>query len=95
MHLAEHKSSLIEVFQRKMREQDPDTESLSPEAERLIELVEGNLHFIARMDMTLKQAVAIKSRLATPIGALTARYGVSKTQTIKKAGRKVLYGKSD
>ncbi len=47
-----------------------------PEIARLIELVEGNLHYIVRMPMSREQAIELRSRLSVPIGTLASQNGL-------------------
>lgn len=46
----------------------------SPELQRLILLLESDLHFIASMQLTREQAIDLKQRFMRPLGILNNRY---------------------
>lgn len=58
----------------------PDTDST---LQRLILLIESNLHFVARQDMTSEQARDIQERMSRPLGALGSRFGFRSNRDAK------------
>lgn len=49
-------------------------ETFPPEVRRLLDLVEGNLHYIVKIEMTREQAIEIKRRMCLPLGALSSKH---------------------
>lgn len=47
---------------------------MTPELEKLIILIESNLHFIVREELTREQAIDIKRRLGLPLGLLNKKF---------------------
>jgi hypothetical protein len=50
---------------------------------RLIELIEGNLFFLAKQVKTREQAIAIKERFQRPLGVLNSRFELSTNSATK------------
>lgn len=48
----------------------------SIQLERLLSLIEGNLHYVVKMEMTREQALDIKQRFQRPLGVLNSRFGL-------------------
>lgn len=62
-----------------------------PETARLIELVEGNLHYIVKISMTRDQAIELRRRLTMPIGILASRHNLQTFKSrIEEAERKAV-----
>ena len=45
-----------------------------PELQRLLLLIEGNLHYLVRLDLNREQALDIKRRIALPLGVLNKKH---------------------
>lgn len=76
-----------------------DSISFSPEMQRLIDMIETQLHFVVRFEnMTRAQAINIKSAMQAPLGLLNARFSLStnNTHTNKhKVNKRTLTGQSE
>lgn len=45
--------------------------------QRLISLIEGNLHFIVRVEMTKEQAIKLRQIFSIPLGGLARQYNLT------------------
>lgn len=52
----------------------PALEIHTPEMQRLLLLIESNLHFIVRQPLSREQALDIKQRFSRPVGVLNKRF---------------------
>lgn len=60
-----------------------DTANL-PLRQRLVLLVESNLHFLAREPMTRDEAVEMKERFSRAIGVLSSKHGLGTQGELKE-----------
>ena len=61
---------------------------LSPELQRLLLLVESNVHYIVRHEhLTREEAMDIKQRLTRPLGVLNSRFGFRSEAEAKRVVR--------
>ncbi len=51
-------------------------DNFPPEMQRLIALVENNLHYITRVEMTREQAIRLRQMISIPLGGLVQRHNL-------------------
>lgn len=59
----------------------------TPERQRLLLLVESNLFFLVKAEMTLDEAKDMQQRLSKPLGILNSRFGFRSSNEAKQIAR--------
>ncbi len=72
----------------------PIFDTFTPEVQRLLSLIEGNLHFIAGLEMTREQAIAVKHRMSLPLGSLGSKHDLRPSRNAKTVHRVAMYQKT-